>query len=445
MSTFTLHLQDPATKKEHKLYYNNQTSELRNEAGEFVLAVQPQQYGGSLAAVSEQTPLGKSSMPKMIKIQMGLSCNYSCEYCSQRFVPHADEMSVPLVDEFMTSLTSWFKPPEGGLGRKIEFWGGEPLVYAKTFKPLAERIRAAYPNIRMSVITNGSLLTKEWVDWLYDLGFSMAISHDGPGQAVRGPDPLTIPSKKEVWLYLYEKMGRVGRMSFNPMLNRLNTSRVAAANFFRELTGNPDVSLGEGGMVDAYDEGGKSMSLRPEEYQKFANQGFAEMHNSDILRNFDVLQFRLSTWLDSWKKLRPARVLGQKCSMDSEDQIAVDLRGNVLTCQNTSEVAFAGNGQSHKIGHMLDMENVKLNTATHWKHRAECAGCPMLQGCMGSCMFLQGELFEVSCNNAYFDHVAFFAEALFIATGLILVNIVGDIRPERQDPFGLRPVELIPA
>ena len=60
-------------------------------------------------------------------------------------------------------------------------------------------------------------------------------------------------------------------------------------------------------------------------------------------------------------------------------------------------------------------------------------------------MFLQGELFEVSCNNAYFDHVAFFAEALFIATGLILVNIVGDIRPERQDPFGLRPVELIPA
>ena len=273
----------------------------------------------------------------------------------------------------------------------------------------------------------------------------MAISHDGPGQAVRGPDPLTRPATKEVWMYLYEKMGRDGRMTFNPMLNRLNTSRVAAANFFRDLTGNPDITLGEGGMVDAYDEGGMSMSLRPEEYQTFANQSWAELHNSDIVRNFDILRQRITRWIDGFTTLRPARILGQKCSMDSEEQIAVDLRGNVLTCQNVSEVAVAGNGQSHKIGHMLDLDNVKLNTATHWNHRSECAGCPVLQGCMGSCMFLQGELFEVSCNNSYFDHVAMFAEALYLATGLSLINIVGDIRPERQDPFGLRPIDQIPA
>jgi uncharacterized protein len=447
MSNFTLYLQDPNTKQDHKLYYDNQTSELRNESGEFVVEVDPNKFKDykAVPTVSEQTPGGKSTLPKIVKIQMGLSCNYSCEYCSQRFVPRADETSAEFVDEFMSSLTSWFKPPEHGLGRKIEFWGGEPLLYAKTFKPLAERIRAAYPHIRMSVITNGSLLTKEWVDWLYDLGFSMAISHDGPGQAVRGPDPLTLPKKKEIWLYLYKKMAPEGRMSFNPMLNRLNTSRVAAADFFRELTGDPDIKLGEGGMVDAYDEGGKSMSLRPEEYQTFANQAFAEMHNSDIVRNFDLMQMRIKGWFSSWKTLQPARVIGQKCSMDREDQIAVDLRGNVLTCQNVSAVATAGNGQSHKIGHMLDMDNVKLNTSTHWKHREECSSCPVLQGCMGSCMFLQGELFEVSCNNSYFDHVAFFAEALYLATGLLLINIVGDIRPERQDPFGLRPVELIPA
>lgn len=443
MSTFTLHLQDPISHKEHKLYYNNQTSELRTKDGELVVTVEPGQWGGSVAAVSEQTPLGKSTMPRVLKIQMGLSCNYSCEYCSQRFVPRADETSAEYVDEFMSSLTSWFKPPEGGLGRKVEFWGGEPLLYAKTFKPLAERIREAYPNIRMSVITNGSLLTKEWVDWLYDLGFSMAISHDGPGQSVRGPDPLSLPKKKEVWLYCYEKLGLNNRMSFNLMLNRMNTSRVAAAEFFRELTGDPNVVLGEGGIVDAYDEGGKSMSLRPEEYQNFANQSFAELHNSDIARNFEVVSYRINGWLDGWKKLKPARVIGQKCSMDREDQIAVDLRGNVLTCQNTSAVSTAGNGQSHKIGHMLDMDNVKLNTATHWLHRDECVNCPMLQACAGSCMFLQGELFEVSCNNSYFDHVAFFAEALYLVTGLILVNIIGDIRPERQDPFGLRPVTQI--
>lgn len=41
-------------------------------------------------AVSKQTPLAKSS-PSMLKISLGLSCNYACEYCSQRFVPRADE------------------------------------------------------------------------------------------------------------------------------------------------------------------------------------------------------------------------------------------------------------------------------------------------------------------------------------------------------------------
>jgi uncharacterized protein len=376
-------------------------------------------------------------MPSIVKIQMGLSCNYSCEYCSQRFVPHADDASLALVDEFITSLTSWFQPPDGGLERKIEFWGGEPFVYAKTFKPLAERLRKAYPKIQFSVITNGSLLTKDWVDWLYDLGFSMAISHDGPGQAVRGPDPLSRPATKEVWMYLYQKFAPEGRFSFNTMLNRLNTSRFDTAKFFRELTGNPDVILGEGGFVDAYDEGGKSMSLRPDEYQKFANKSWSELRNSDIARNFHIVNQRIKRWIHGWTHLTRTTTIGQKCGMDSELNIAVDLQGNVLTCQNVSSVATAPNSNSHKIGHMLDMGNVKLDTATHFLNRPDCSKCPVVFVCAGACMFLEDELFKISCNNAYFDHITFFAEALFLCTGLILKGIEGDIPPERRDPFGL--------
>jgi len=40
---------------------------------------------------SKETPNNKLHHINWLKIQLGLSCNYSCEYCSQRFVPHNEE------------------------------------------------------------------------------------------------------------------------------------------------------------------------------------------------------------------------------------------------------------------------------------------------------------------------------------------------------------------
>ena len=37
----------------------------------------------------------------------------------------------------------------------------------------------------------------------------------------------------------------------------------------------------------------------------------------------------------SIQRQRPIEALGQKCGMDREAAIAVDLRGNVMTCRNT--------------------------------------------------------------------------------------------------------------
>ena len=54
-------------------------------------------------------------------------------------------------------------------GLRVEFWGGEPLVYWKTLKPLAEELRNKYPNAIFGLITNGSLLDTEKNDWLEKL------------------------------------------------------------------------------------------------------------------------------------------------------------------------------------------------------------------------------------------------------------------------------------
>ena len=430
MANFIITAINPENAQLARFHYDNATSELTRESGEPVVQAVEVAQRADAPAVSRQTPLGKTS-PRVLKISLGLSCNYACEYCSQRFVARNDETNPEDVTAFMDSLDSWVdSPPEA-----IEFWGGEPLVYIKTLRPLAEALRLKFPQARFSVITNGSLLNPLINQWLDELGFTVSISHDGPGQHVRGPDPLEDPLASQAILELYRRLAPQGRFSFNAMVNRSNQSRAAIQAFFAELTGDPEVMIGEGGFVDAYDEGGRALSLKPDEFHAFRRIAFQEIRQGKAGRISSVRD-RTMSFVNSLRFKRPASSLGQKCGMDRTDSIAVDLKGNVLTCQNVSSAAVAPNGESHRIGHTSQMLDVELKTATHWSHRQECPGCPVLQICKGACMFLEGPLWDVSCDNAYSDALPIFAAGIEFLTGLVPVHIEGELREERKDIFG---------
>lgn len=377
--------------------------------------------------VSPGNPAGKRS-PRVLKISLGLSCNYECEYCSQRFVARAAETNPGEVEGFVAGLDSWVtSPPE-----RVEFWGGEPFVYIKTLRPLLAAIRAKYPEASLGVITNGSLLTPEINDWIVESGLNVGISHDGPGQRVRGPDPLDDPEKRAAILDLYRRLRPLDRISFNAMINRENVSRAAVVEFFVALTGDPDVPIGEGAFVDAYDEGGSALSIRPEEALDYRRRAFGEIR-SGRAKNFTIVREKVASFVNSIRTRRPSAILGQKCGMDDPEKIAVDLKGNVLTCQNTSAVSTNPSGESHRIGHVSALDEVRLTTATHWSKRDECSVCPMIHLCAGACMFLSGPLWEKTCDNAYSDAVPAFAAGIEFLTGLIPVRIVGPHRADRHD------------
>lgn len=409
-------------------YYSTEDSSLTDEFG---APVGPERFAGAEHEAQPVSPLGKGGI-KTLKIQLGLSCNYECEYCSQRFVPRSDETNPSNVEPFMAGLDQWVKSPPDA----IEFWGGEPLVYIKTLKPLAEELRKKFPSTALSIITNGSLLNAETNAWLDDMGFTVGISHDGPGQFVRGPDPLDEPEKRAAILDLYKTLSPKGRISFNAMMNRNNASRSAVQKFFIELTGDENVSIGEGGIVDSYDTGGVENSLRQEELIPYRNLALTEL-KTDGAKNFSNVSMKMIGFAKSILSSRPITSVGQKCSMDRSDNIAVDLNGNVLTCQNVSAVSVAPNGQSHKIGHVSDLASVELKSSTHWSNRSECPSCPMIHICAGSCMFLDGPLWDVSCDNAFSDAVPIFAAVMEHLTGYVPIHIEGPHRESRKDIFGL--------
>ena len=166
------------------------------------------------------------------------------------------------VQIFLNNLDTWlYSAPN-----RIEYWGGEPFVYWKTLKPLAEALRQRYSSdtTSMLITTNGSLLTYEINEWLDKMDIEVAISHDGPGQWVRGPDPLDDPEQKKIILDLYKRLigKKYGGISFNPMINRHNNDRAKVQEWFENLLGKDNLyNLGEGQMIDPYDEGGLSTKI----------------------------------------------------------------------------------------------------------------------------------------------------------------------------------------
>jgi len=424
-----------ATQEYKDVVYDTSNNSFRWKDGDVIVA--PNNVDANLVqSVIEQ---GKSNL-STVKIQMGLSCNFECDYCNQRFVPHSDETTPDDVAAFVANMPNWL--PGTGEGVKFEYWGGEPFVYWKTFKPLAEAIIKQYPKAEHSVITNGSLLDLEKIMWLDRHSFGVGISHDGPGQHVRGPDPLADDGSRMAVIALYKILAPKHKVSFNVMMNSKNTSREAITDYFEEFIRTnlgedylQYLVIGEGMFVDAYDVGGLQNSLLDADDQiKYRHKTYNEIRDLKAKRFLGISQ-KVRKFLTSVESQRRLETVPQKCGMDKANNIAVDLHGNVLTCQNVSAVARNPAGIPHHIGHVSDLSKVRVDTATHWSDRAECPNCPMIHLCQGACMFLTGDLWEATCDNAYSDNVAIFANIFELITGYVPIYIDGPQRADRRDIF----------
>jgi len=441
---FEIHAQRGEDDKK-VFFYDNMSNTLKDADGKvFEFSdIQKNPYAQEYKPFDKERPLIKSTKIGQLKIQLGLSCNYSCDYCSQKFVERAPETSKKDIDAFMDKLN--VLDFDESMGLKIEFWGGEPLVYWKTMKPLAEAILEKFSDWKVkpkfSIITNGSILTDEMIDWLMMLDFNVSISHDGPGQSVRGPDPFDDPEQKERILGFYRMMRRLKKgISFNAMLNSKNQSRKAVYDWFVNLTGDEDVPLGEGTIVDAYDEDGITNSLiTKQDHFEFRRKAFNEILSTDGKIGFNSIIMKMAGFAQGLLTHEDAKYLGQKCGMDNEHVLAVDLRGNVITCQNVSAMETSKNDEPHLGGNLDDYSNVKITSSVHWSNRKDCADCPVLHLCKGACMFLDKKFWDISCSNSYSDNVALFALTLTkITDGYIPTLIKSDNLPlDRQDIFGI--------
>lgn len=377
--------------------------------------------------VSPQTPAGKSRAVRVLKIQLGLKCNYSCQYCSQAHQPHDSQGDPTDVAHFLATLPNWLE----GAPQRIEFWGGEPFVYWKTLKPLAEALRERFPQAGFGIVSNGALLDEDKIDWLDRLGFGIGISHDGPAMKYRGPDPLDNEKQRSALRLLFDRLAPQGRMSFNAVLHRNNASLGAVRRHIADKLGVPAdrLPLVTEEVMLPYDEGGRRLSLQTEKQGRaYMATVFWEAVRGESMA-VSTIRDKIAGFFRGIAESAPAAALGQKCGMDDAHRLAVDLKGNAITCQNMSAQT------KHGIGHVEAFEEIRLDTAYHWSVREECGRCPLLPLCQGACLFLEDDLWRQACDNSWWHNLAIFAAALYWLTRLVLVEIEGPARraglPER--------------
>ncbi|BBI61646.1 hypothetical protein HSBAA_29520 [Vreelandella sulfidaeris] len=172
--------------------------------------------------------------------------------------------------------------------------------------------------------------------------------------------------------------------------------------------------------MNHYEEGDLGVSRRFTESDYNLLVTSVKSNLNDAQKRSPGLESRVYSFLQSMVDERPATVLGQKCGMDKPSHLAVDLQGNAMTCQNT------GVKGKHGIGTVFDMENVKLDTAWHWKERPDCGGCPYLQICGGGCMYLTDKNWVDTCNNEYYYAKGIFEGALEMLTGAKVIGFYGE-------------------
>jgi uncharacterized protein len=112
---------------------------------------------------------------------LGSGCNFHCRYCLQQDTMKGKTLPT-VVNEDVIHFIAETAVDNGNSPLTVQFYGGEPLLYFQQLKKIVG-FTSYVKNINYRVITNGSLITQEMVDFFNEHNIGVAVSWDGVGTA----------------------------------------------------------------------------------------------------------------------------------------------------------------------------------------------------------------------------------------------------------------------
>ncbi len=303
------------------------------------------------------------------------NCNFDCSYCFQKDYRKRIYVNDDVIDGFI----NYINKNNNGMKTRVTFFGGEPLLNIKDIKRISERLKNI--EYEFSIVTNGSLLTENVADELYNYGLRyVQITLDGPEE---------VHNKRRYF--------DNGRGSFNIIMKNLKY----AQNKFNVVL-RINIYYSNENEIDELLENLKLNGInnvRIDPHMVHENLFRNEAWDENIPRKNEYIEIKRI-----WNKIKEHgfKIPGDAfrlgiCVAHIDRDIIADPYGNIYPCW-----AFTGDekyikGKLNKNGDitLINKDLTADKAAMAWKND-ECINCPYLPMCFGGCRF-----FSVLNGNSF--------------------------------------------
>lgn len=313
-------------------------------------------------------------MYNLIYIMMGDQCNYHCKYCLQR-----DNLELAIDNQIMDEKVYDFLIEQAkqcitdNNTLKVIFWGGEPLIYWETIKPIVERL-APLGIMDFGLISNGSLLTQDKVDFMNKYNIPFTLSHDGENtEYTRGRDIL-----KESWfLDLYRQINYTSVIS---VISAQNQDMRRTRKYLRDNYGIENVH---------FDKLIESCHMPPEIYN-FEMISLSRAMDAHVAKLVEAWETNIPNWESNY--CNPSIVWMKQILDDPNGKMAqfppcqnmltainIGLDGTVYLCHNSSIKLGTIDDDYDSLLKEFKQHNIRVRSE-------KCRSCEVFSLCGGGCL-----------------------------------------------------------
>lgn len=344
--------------------------------------------------------------PYVLSVVLGVKCNLHCDYCIQTDI--RSRVNLDFSPKKVKGFLNKLKKVDLTKIRKINLWGGEPLVYWKTLQLLIPELKAICPNLeRFYLSTNGALLTEDKLDFLLQNNTTIQISDD----IFNENRNINLEKTRELLSKMKEKYPD-SNMCIHACYTKehpdaLKTMQEAEKWYkgsfdFRGSPVGPPLHLGNS----------------PIKYElPFTKDALLLMEESIFQAYIKKEKF---AYLDRkiFQFFKASHLKGYACRFATQQEVCLDVHGNMYACRGSFD-------PENIIGN-VEVDNVPVISPKFKKvtDRAFCKNCPLIFFCNGICSQLPDRVISKYCLTHYASSRGVFRAMLKLVYNLDLIKIL---------------------
>lgn len=346
--------------------------------------------------------INHSKKISIMYLNVSTYCNLACKYCFIDNNPLSThdrrimsfETAKNALDKFKEEIT---KNNELNIAQII-LYGGEPLTNTEHFSKIVRYAREIMPNIKITLITNGTLLNKEIIEFLNNQNIIIGLSIDGP-KDINDKSRVYKSQEGSVFDDASSKIG---------LLNLNNSKYGLSSTVTRDLINNSQdvIECFKSLMVhdvffNLFHYSNKVDKTEWEDFYNAMSDFILDMNDKLKLININEGRIR-----DQLNLLSKDIFKFQSCGAVGLNQITIQPNGDVCICQGDSRTSkyVIGNINVDEICDMLKSNKLQEWISYYTVCREKCRYCEALFVCGGGCPLQSEALFgsrgcvdEASC------------------------------------------------